>query len=113
MYTHTHTHTHTQERRQAEACADEFVDLQMVGGGGGYVSDGEMSRAINERQMDVLVDLVGLIRNHRHAILILRPAPLQVNTVYDKYTHTHTHTHTRARALSLSLLSLSLSQAAS
>ena len=62
------------------------------------MSDGEMSRAINERQMDVLVDLVGLIRNHRHAILILRPAPLQVNTVYDKYTHTHTHTHTRARA---------------
>ena len=66
------------ERRQSEDSADVFVDLLRHGAR----SDTDISRAINERKIHVLVDLVGLIRNHRHGILILRPAPVQVNMVY-------------------------------
>ena len=78
------------ERRAAVECSDEWVDLQQdAASGGGLVSDAEMASAINRRRIHVLVDLVGLIRNHRHGILVLRPAPLQASTQTSHLPATH------------------------
>ncbi|KAJ1490790.1 glycosyl transferase family 41-domain-containing protein [Baffinella frigidus] len=76
LYGHHRSDTE-HERRDAEAHCTSFVDL-----GAGGKTDAEVARDVNDMQPHVVVDLIGLIHNHRHSVLLLRPAPLQVVMVY-------------------------------
>lgn len=59
-------------RKRLEGAFDKFVDISSM-------SNAEAATAINNDQIDILVDLTGYTRNSRTAILALRPAPVQVN----------------------------------
>ncbi|MEJ0076507.1 MAG: tetratricopeptide repeat protein [Alphaproteobacteria bacterium] len=59
-------------RRRLEAAFDEFADVSAL-------SDGEAARVLNERKIDILVDLNGYSGRARPGILARRPAPIQVN----------------------------------
>ncbi len=58
-------------RKQIEAGCDEFVDI-------GSLGLAEAAQAISDRQIDILVDLMGHSHHNRMEILALRPAPIQV-----------------------------------
>jgi len=59
-------------RRRLETAFDEFVEV-------GTLTDGEAARVVNEKKIDVLVDLNGYFGRARPGILARRPAPIQVN----------------------------------
>jgi len=59
-------------RRRLVGAFDSFVDISGL-------SDGEAARAIHRDEVDILIDLKGFTANARSGILMLRPAPLQVN----------------------------------
>jgi len=71
-----------------------------------------VARDVNSLHAHVVVDLIGQIHHHRHSVLLLRPAPLQVtpslsHTLLLSFSLTHTHSslslsHTHS-SLSLSL----------
>lgn len=85
IYGH-HGRDSEEERLAAEECSDDWVDLRRTAARDGTdASDADMASAINRRRIHVLVDLVGLIRNHRHGILVLRPAPLQVDRPWSSH----------------------------
>jgi len=58
-------------RREIMAGCDEFIDLRTHG-------LAAATQAIYDRQVDILVDLMGHSHHHRLEILALRPAPVQV-----------------------------------
>ena len=59
-------------RRRVEAAFDQFIDA-------GSLSDAEAARVLNEKEIDILVDLNGYSGRARPGILSRRPAPIQVN----------------------------------
>src|SRR5207302_4131751 len=59
-------------RRRLESAFDEFIDASTL-------TDDEAARVLNEREIDILVDLNGYYGNVRAGILARRPAPIQVN----------------------------------
>ena len=59
-------------RRRAEAAFDEFIDVTAV-------REDAVAQLIRERQIDIAIDLHGYTGNPRPAILVDRPAPIQVN----------------------------------
>ena len=58
-------------RRIASAC-EHFVDVKDK-------SDQDISHLIRDREIDIVVDLMGYTTNHRHNIVARRAAPIQVN----------------------------------
>lgn len=54
------------------SASDEFIDISACG-------LAEAAQLIHERQVDILVDLMGHSHHHRMGILALRPAPVQVS----------------------------------
>jgi predicted O-linked N-acetylglucosamine transferase (SPINDLY family) len=59
-------------RRRLVDTFDSFVDISAL-------SDGDAARAIHRDEVDILIDLKGFTFNARSGILMLRPAPVQVN----------------------------------
>ncbi|WP_157235110.1 O-linked N-acetylglucosamine transferase, SPINDLY family protein [Methylosinus sp. LW4] len=59
-------------RRRLVGAFDSFVDIEAL-------SDGDAARAIHRDEVDILIDLKGFTANARSGILMLRPAPVQVN----------------------------------
>ncbi|MFG1432392.1 tetratricopeptide repeat protein [Xanthobacter sp. V2C-8] len=59
-------------RRRIEKAFDHFVEI-------GHLSDGDAARRIREDGIDILVDLKGYTKGCRTQIMVLRPAPVQVN----------------------------------
>ncbi|HEY8260445.1 MAG TPA: UDP-N-acetylglucosamine-peptide N-acetylglucosaminyltransferase [Methylosinus sp.] len=59
-------------RRRLVETFDSFVDISAL-------SDGDAARAIHRDEVDILIDLKGFTFNARSGILMLRPAPVQVN----------------------------------
>ncbi|HMK78671.1 MAG TPA: tetratricopeptide repeat protein [Xanthobacteraceae bacterium] len=59
-------------RRRLEAAFDDFIDAEPI-------SDDEAARLINQKGIDILVDLNAHSGNVRAGILARRPAPIQVN----------------------------------
>ncbi|CAN2535666.1 hypothetical+protein [Methylocapsa aurea] len=59
-------------RRRLVGAFDSFVDIKAL-------SDGDAARAIHRDEVDILIDLKGFTANARSGILMLRPAPVQVN----------------------------------
>lgn len=59
-------------RRRLMGAFDSFVDIEAL-------SDGDTARAIHRDEVDILIDLKGFTANARSGILMLRPAPVQVN----------------------------------
>jgi predicted O-linked N-acetylglucosamine transferase (SPINDLY family) len=59
-------------RRRLVETFDSFVDISAF-------SDGDAARAIHRDEVDILIDLKGFTFNARSGILMLRPAPVQVN----------------------------------
>lgn len=59
-------------RRRLVGAFDEFTDISAL-------SDSDAARAINNDEVDILIDLKGFTANARTGILMLRPAPVQVN----------------------------------
>lgn len=59
-------------RRRLMGAFDSFVDIEAL-------SDGDAARAIHRDEVDILIDLKGFTANARSGILMLRPAPVQVN----------------------------------
>ena len=54
------------------AAFEHFVDAE-------HKNDQEIADLIRQREIDIVVDLMGLTRNHRLNVLARRPAPIQVN----------------------------------
>lgn len=59
-------------RQRLEATFDRFIDIQPL-------SNREAAQAIHGDEVDILVDLKGYTKGTRTGILMLRPAPIQVN----------------------------------
>jgi predicted O-linked N-acetylglucosamine transferase (SPINDLY family) len=59
-------------RRRLEKTFDDFRDIVDL-------SDHEAARIIYQDEIDILIDLKGYTRNARTGILLLHPAPIQVN----------------------------------
>jgi predicted O-linked N-acetylglucosamine transferase (SPINDLY family) len=59
-------------RERLEKSFDRFIDIQAL-------STAEAARAIHGDQVDILIDLKGYTQATRTAILMFRPAPIQVN----------------------------------
>ncbi|MFL9823270.1 tetratricopeptide repeat protein [Rhodoplanes sp. SY1] len=55
-----------------DAAVDHVVDVSAM-------SDAEVADLVRAREIDILVDLMGLTRNCRFPVLARRPAPIQVN----------------------------------
>jgi protein O-GlcNAc transferase len=62
----------SQMRARIERSFEHFIDIR-------YLSDREAVRTLEEREIDILVDLMGYTGFCRPGILALRPAPVQVN----------------------------------
>jgi predicted O-linked N-acetylglucosamine transferase (SPINDLY family) len=62
---------HSEYRRQIESGCDRFVDIEMMD----HVS---AAKQMILDGVDILVDLVGFLKNHRMGIAALRPAPVQI-----------------------------------
>lgn len=59
-------------RRRLLGAFDQFSDISAL-------SDSDAARAIHHDEVDILIDLKGFTANARTGILMLRPAPVQVN----------------------------------
>lgn len=59
-------------RRRLIGAFDAFTDIEAL-------SDQDAARAIHRDEVDILIDLKGFTANARTGILMLRPAPVQVN----------------------------------
>ena len=59
-------------RRRAEAAFDHFIDVTTA-------PDDGVAKLIRDRQIDILIDLHGYTGKARPAVLVDRPAPIQVN----------------------------------
>lgn len=59
-------------RRRICAAVEHFVDVR-------HNSDQEIADLVLEREIDIVVDLMGYTQNARTGILALRPAPIQVS----------------------------------
>lgn len=59
-------------RRRCVDAFDSFVDIRSL-------TDGDAARAIHHDEVDILVDLKGFTAKARSGIMMLRPAPVQVN----------------------------------
>ena len=57
-------------RRQLETAFDQFVDCRNL-------SDAEIARMLQEREIDIAIDLMGPTENARPGIFSYRPAPVQ------------------------------------
>jgi protein O-GlcNAc transferase len=59
-------------RRRIESALDEFIDV-------GEMSDEEIARLIRQKEIDIVVDLMGFTSDNRLDVLARRAAPIQVN----------------------------------
>lgn len=59
-------------RKRLRDAFDRFHDVS-------HMSDADVARAIHRDGVDILVDLKGYTRNARTGVMMLRPAPVQVN----------------------------------
>src|SRR5262249_27480672 len=59
-------------RPRIERAADHFIDIQAM-------KNADAARMLRDLEIDIAVDLNGLTGERRHAILVPRPAPIQVS----------------------------------
>lgn len=59
-------------RRRIAAAVEHFVDVR-------HNSDQEIADLVHDREIDIVIDLMGYTQNARTGILALRPAPIQVS----------------------------------
>lgn len=61
----------SEHRKRIKSDCDKFTDIKLLG-------HWDAANCIYHDQVDILIDLVGYMRNHRLEIASLRPAPIQV-----------------------------------